>query len=217
MFIEPIDARRLLLISLAVLTYVSLISVGAFPAWPQSDAELRAPGAFSNITDLRARSRALFAEAAKVIMNPRCMNCHPAGDEPTQGNDMHEHFPPVLRGPDGGGVAGNTCGACHLDRNVDILAGQQTTFSSIPGHSRWALAPIEMAWQGKSMGEVCRQLKDPRHNGGRSLELLHEHMAKDDLVSWGWNPGSGRAPVPGTQEQLGELIRAWMETGAECP
>jgi hypothetical protein len=84
MFIEPIDARRLLLISLAVLTYVSLISVGAFPAWPQSDAELRAPGAFSNITDLRARSRALFAEAAKVIMNPRCMNCHPAGDEPTQ-------------------------------------------------------------------------------------------------------------------------------------
>jgi hypothetical protein len=128
-----------------------------------------------------------------------------------------EHFPPVLRGPDGGGVAGNTCGACHLDRNVDILAGQQTTFSSIPGHSRWALAPIEMAWQGKSMGEVCRQLKDPRHNGGRSLELLHEHMAKDDLVSWGWNPGSGRAPVPGTQEQLGELIRAWIETGAECP
>ena len=127
---------------------------------------LRPPSAFSSISDPSERSRAIFSEAAKVIMNPRCMNCHPAGDEPTQGNDMHEHSPPVLRGPDGGGVAGNTCGACHLNRNVDILAGQQTTFSSIPGHSRWALAPSAMAWQGKSIGEICQQLKDRDRNGG---------------------------------------------------
>jgi hypothetical protein len=74
-----------------------------------------------------------------------------------------------------------------------------------------------MAWQGKSMGEICAQLKDAVRNGGRDLALLQEHLAKDDLVAWGWNPGAGRAPVPGTQEQLGELVKAWIDTGAQCP
>ena len=29
-------------------------------------------------------------------------------------------------------------------------------------------------------------------NGGRNLSLLHEHLAHDDLVAWGWQPGEGR-------------------------
>ena len=99
--------------------------VGASDA--QDSAELRPPSAFAGMSDQQARSRALFTEAAKVIMNPRCMNCHPASDRPTQGNDMHPHLPQVTRGADGGGVPGNTCGACHMDRNVPIFAGQQTT------------------------------------------------------------------------------------------
>jgi hypothetical protein len=181
------------------------------------ERELRSPAAFSGIADRQARSRLLFAEAAKVIMSPRCMNCHPAADRPMQGNDMHPHSPPAVRGADGGGVPGNTCGACHMDRNVDILAGQRTLFQSIPGHPRWGLAPVEMAWEGKSMGEICRQLKDPQRNGGRTLAMLHEHLAHDDLVAWGWQPGSGRDPAPGTQPMLGELIAAWIDSGAECP
>jgi len=76
-------------------------------------AALRGPDAFASIGDSAQRSRALFAEAAKVITGPRCMNCHPAGDRPTQGNDMHEHQPPVFRGDNGVGVAGNTCSTCH--------------------------------------------------------------------------------------------------------
>ena len=185
--------------------------------YAQNRAELRPPSAFAAISDPQERSRMLFTEAAKVIMNPRCMNCHPASDRPTQGNDMHAHSPAVTRGADGGGVPGNTCGACHMDRNVPIFAGQQTSFQSLPGHSRWGLAPIEMAWEGKSIGEICRQIKDPRRNGGRDLALLHEHLAHDDLVAWAWNPGPGRDPAPGTQEQLGELVKAWIDSGAECP
>ena len=141
--------------------------VGASDA--QDSAELRPPSAFAGMSDQQARSRALFTEAAKVIMNPRCMNCHPASDRPTQGNDMHPHLPQVTRGADGGGVPGNTCGACHMDRSVPIFAGQQTTFQSMPGHPRWGLAPIEMAWEGKSAGEICRQIKDPQRNGGRGV------------------------------------------------
>jgi len=56
-------------------------------------------------------------------------------------------------------------------------------------------APIEMAWEGKSIGEICRQIKDPNRNGGRDLSLLHEHLAHDDLVAWGWQPGAGRDPA----------------------
>jgi hypothetical protein len=91
------------------------------------------------------------------------------------------------------------------------------SYQSIPGHPRWSLAPIEMAWEGKTPGEICRQIKDPTRNGGRDLALLHEHMAKDDLVAWGWRPGTGRQPAPGSQEQFGAIVQAWIDTGAECP
>jgi hypothetical protein len=206
MIIKSSTARRPFLTSFVSLSCASLILLVGPSTRAQNRAELRAPSSFSSIPDTPTRSRALFSEAAKVIMNPRCMNCHPASDRPTQGNDMHPHSPPVTRGADGG----NTCRGCHTlltDENVQ----------SIPGNDRWGLAPIEMAWQGKSMGEICRQIKDPQRNGGRNLELLYEHLAKDDLVAWGWNPGPGRDPVPGTQERLGELIRAWIDSGAACP
>jgi hypothetical protein len=176
---------------------------------------LRDPSAFASIGDQAARSRALFAEAAKVITSPRCMNCHPAGDRPTQGNDMHEHMPPATRGISGHGVPGNSCGACHTDRNFTLP--ERTSHRSIPGHPRWGLAPIEMAWQGKSLGEICNQLKDPKRNGGRSLALLHEHAAGDDLIAWGWQPGEGRDSAPGTQQSFGALVQAWLDTGAQCP
>jgi hypothetical protein len=67
------------------------------------------------------------------------------------------------------------------------------------------------------VGEMCKQMKDPDRNGGRTLALLHEHVAHDDLVAWGWNPGPGREPAPGTQELLGQLVQAWIDSGAECP
>jgi len=204
---------------LMAISCVAIIAVMALPtgASRAQDRELRAPAAFANIPDDAARSRALFAEAAKVIMNPRCMNCHPAADRPLQGNDQHPHFPPAPRGENGVGIAGNTCSACHMEQNTPMIAGPVAPFASIPGHPRWGLAPIEMAWEGKSMGEICRQLKDSSRNGGRDLALLHEHLAHDDLVAWGWRPGPGRDPAPGSQERLGELIKAWIDTGAQCP
>jgi hypothetical protein len=213
--LDSATMKRAILVS--ILPYTALLVVVGQDAEAQNPTELREPSGFSSIADTPARSRALFTESAKVIMSPRCMNCHPAGDRPTQGNDMHPHSPPAPRGADGGGVPGNTCGACHLDRNNNMFIGWRASFESIPGHPRWGLAPIEMAWEGKTIGEVCRQIKDPQRNGGRSLELLHEHLAHDDLVAWGWNPGTGRDPAPGSQAQLGALIRAWIDSGAECP
>jgi hypothetical protein len=178
--------------------------------------ELRPVASFSGIADQNERSRALFNEIAKVVTHPRCLNCHPAGEHPLQGADHHEHRPPVPRGEADIGVAGLTCQACHTERNF-TLVGTGATYKSIPGHPRWQLAPREMAWEGKTFGEICQQLKDEKRNGGRSLAMLHEHMADDDLVAWGWAPGEGREPAPGDQKQLGQLVQAWIDTGAACP
>jgi hypothetical protein len=178
--------------------------------------ELPTSASFSNIADPAARSRAIFGEVAKVLTGPRCMNCHPAGEHPLQGTDHHIHQPAAFRGPNDNGVPGLPCAACHSDRNFTLATGE-ALYHSIPGHPRWGLAPIEMAWQGRSVDEICRQIKDPARNGGRNLTLLHDHIANDDLVGWAWRPGEGRQPAPGTQKQLGDLVQAWIDSGAACP
>lgn len=177
---------------------------------------LKPAASFQSIADNQQRSVALFEEAGKVIQHPRCVNCHPAADRPLQSMSMHVHQPPVTRGEAGMGVPGMMCNTCHGPENVKVVA-QAETIKSIPGNGNWHLAPIEMAWQGKTLGEICNQIKDPQRNGGKSLDQIVEHMAHDDLVGWGWQPGEGREPVPGTQAEFGELIRSWVETGAACP
>jgi len=196
---------------------VAVLSVGlltslAFGREPQG--VLRDAKSFDSITDRGQRSVALFREAGKVIQNPRCMNCHPAGGRPSQGVDMHPHNPPVVRGDGGTGAAAMQCATCHLQANTPI---KTASIRSVPGNPQWRLAPIEQAWQGKSLGDICRQIKDPARNGGKTLAQLHEHMAKDELVAWGWDPGEGREPVPGAQAQFGEIIQSWIDTGAACP
>jgi len=173
----------------------------------QPSNTLQPPSAFAAISDPAERSRAIFDEAAKVLTHPRCMNCHPSTDRVLQGNDNHPHQPVATRQ--------TPCVTCHTDRNFSLQ--ERASYRSIPGHPRWMAAPIEMAWEGRSVGEICRQIKDPDRNGGRNLSLLHEHLAHDDLVAWGWQPGEGRDPAPGSQALLGELIQAWIDTGAQCP
>lgn len=176
--------------------------------------DLKPASAFNTIQDPKARSLALFEEAGKVITHPRCVNCHPVDGRPRQGLDARPHNPPMFGGTEGKGVAGVKCTTCHGPANFAV-GGEDTR--SIPGNPKWALAPAEMAWQGKSLGDICRQIKDPARNHGKSLAQIHDHMAHDALVGWGWEPGKGRAPVPGTQARFGELIKAWIDTGAVCP
>jgi hypothetical protein len=189
----------------------AIVAVGAAVSAKQPDAgkPLKSVQSFASIADERQRSVALFQEAGKVITHARCMNCHPAGDRPAQGDDRHPHMPLVVRGVDNFGAIGMRCTTCHGPANFDP--------GGVPGHPAWHLAPIEMAWVGKSLGEICEQIKDPSRNGGMSMEQLVHHMAEDSLVGWGWNPGVGREPAPGTQNEFGALIKAWVDTGAVCP
>jgi hypothetical protein len=170
---------------------------------------LASPDSFANLSDTAARSAALFTEASKVLTSPRCVNCHPAGDRPLQGEAHRLHQPPVARGSDGFGTAALRCSTCHQGANFDP--------TGVPGNPHWHLAPREMAWQDKTAGEICAQIKDPARNGGRSLREITTHIATDSLVGWAWAPGFGRTPAPGTQKELGALIAAWAQTGAVCP
>jgi hypothetical protein len=197
-------------IGVAIAVSCSALAQAIPPATAQAEEHLQPPSAFADISDRTARSRALFAEAAKVITSPRCMNCHPAGDHPTQGNDEHVHQPAAFRGEAGVGVPGLPCASCHNDKNFPLAVGA-ASYQSIPGHLRWGLAPIVMAWQGKNPAEICRLITDPARNGRRNLATLQEHLAKDDLVGWAWHP------APGTQQEFGAIIAAWIDTGAECP
>ena len=180
---------------------------------PDSRQTLKSPSYFASIADKTERSRAIFGEIGKVLTHPRCVNCHPAGDHPLQGDDQHEHMPPVLRGETG--HLETNCAGCHTDH--DVTLHEAASYKSIPGSPNWSIAPLSMAWQNKSLGEICRQLKDVGRNGGRDLAALQEHIAKDDIVAYGWNPGKGRDPAPGSQQAAGQLVQAWIDSGAECP
>ena len=157
-------------------------------------------------------SREAFLQVYKVFTSPRCQNCHPAGDAPLQGDDSHIHLQNVRRGKDGHGVYGMRCDTCHQTAN---LPGEHMP----PGNPKWGLPPAEhkMVFVGRSPAELCRQLKNPKQNGGRSLHQLFEHVSADDLVAWGWNPGEGRALPPLSRADTSAQMKIWIEGGAACP
>ena len=190
-----------------------IVAAMAGATWFSPATAAEAPAA-KKLAHAVAGDGALFTAFVPVLRHPRCMNCHPVKRQPTQGDDLHAHIPPVHAGAGDHGVPGLPCKSCHGDKNVATLS---SSIASIPGHSHWGLAPASMAWQGKSLSEICVQLKDTARNGGRSLSKIHEHMATDPLVGWAWHPGEGRIPAPGTQVQFGALIEAWISTGAHCP
>ena len=174
-----------------------------------SEKGLRAPSEFASIEDRAERSRALFGELALVLISPRCVNCHTPDDSPRQGDASILHDPPVARGATDRGVVGMQCVGCHQDHNLEL--------ARVPGAPGWHLAPLAMVWLGRTPAQICEQLKDSQRNGGRTLEQVHAHIATDLLIAWGWAPGADRKPAPGTQQLAGALVRAWIDTGAECP
>jgi hypothetical protein len=173
------------------------------------ERELRPLAAFAALGDSPARGHALFNELARVLLHPRCVNCHVQGESPAQGDYLAQHDPPVVRGHEGRGVVGMECETCHQDRNLEL--------SRVPGALGWRLPPAEMAWEGKSPAELCAQLKDPARNGQRGLLDLVEHARRDALVAWGWQPGFDRQPPPGSQAEFAALVAAWVDSGAACP
>lgn len=167
-----------------------------------------------NIESKEMRSKAAFLDAYKVFMSPRCANCHPAGDVPTQGDAMTLHQQGVTRGTDGKGKYGMKCTTCHQPEN---LVGENLP----PGVSTgWHMPPAnqKMVFQGRSPRQLCLQLKNPLQNGGhKTLKAAIEHLEKDPLVHWGWSPGNGRTTPPLSYEDFMKSVHEWVENGGACP
>jgi hypothetical protein len=152
---------------------------------------------------------AAYDRIASVLQGPRCLNCHPRGDRPTQGDDMRIHRMNVQRGVDGNGMPAMRCSTCHQQHNNET--------AGIPGAPHWHLAPASMGWVGLRKSELCRTLLDRNKNGGRSVADLIAHITGDPLVRWAWEPGAHRSPPPMTADDLETALDAWARAGAPCP
>ena len=157
--------------------------------------------------DQASRSIALFREAGKVLQQPALPQL-PSGGRAADANRSHDAAHAV-RGarPDGHGAPGLPCNACHHAANY--------AESGVPGHPKWHLAPASMAWAGKSLGEICRQIKDPARNGGLDMPApaAAHGRGHSGRLGLGARAASAR-PAPGTQAEFGATMRAWAETGA---
>lgn len=202
----------------AMVGAISLLSVSALLVAGESAISPRSRSA--------SESRAAFLEAYKVFMSPRCVNCHPAGDSPLQGNDSHAHnLFRLRRGEDGSGVYSMKCTNCHQAANrpglnmppgaPNVLSDGRLDYTT----PRWRLPPAKtpMIFQGRTPAQLCRQLKDPKQNGGLTAEQLIHHVSSDPLVLWGWNPGEGRT-IPGlTHDEFVSKVKEWLDKGGACP
>jgi hypothetical protein len=166
----------------------------------------------SSAQDRLEEGRDKFRQMAAVFRHPRCMNCHTRAEFPRQGDDRHRHAMNVMRGPADRGAPGLHCSTCHQPVNQEA--------SGVPGAHDWHLAPLRMAWEDLSVGELCRALLDPSRGGMKPVQFVPHFQT--GLVRWAWSPGAGprgesRAAPPVPYEQFLALTRDWIGRGAPCP
>lgn len=150
---------------------------------------------------------AAFEKIAEVLTHRRCTNCHQR-DAPLMGEVGKTHVPRVARAS-GRGTRTPACISCHKSAN-DVASG-------VPGAPNWALAPLALAWAGKSPAQLCRDLKNPATNGNRPLRALVTFMSYDPLALWAWSPGLNRTAILIPHSEFIGLLNLWVESGAPCP
>ena len=181
-----------------------------------SHASKPEPAAGSTAAETAAADAKSFGMVYAVLQHPRCLNCHPAGDAPLQGDDSHAHQQNIQRGPDGNGPPGLSCTACHGLSNKPAAYGANMPPGSSEG---WRLpkASMKLVFEGMAPRALCEQLRDPQRNGGKDLAGLVHHVTEAPLVLWGWDPGVGRKPVPTPHAEFVAAFKAWADKGGPCP
>ncbi len=200
-----------------ILSVIAVIMTSAFKNTVNSSVrddanDFTSNDAKSNATNKDSvESVAAFMQVYKVLLSPRCVNCHPSGDVPLQGDDSHLHTMFPKRGKDGHGVYAMKCSNCHQPTNTSGL-------HTPPGNSNWHLPPADMrmVFQGKTPHQLAKQLVDPQQNGHKSKEQLIAH-ATDALVVAAWNPGEGRTLPPMSHEKFKKAWITWITKGAYAP
>ena len=166
----------------------------------------------SNIN--KVPSSEAFDIMMKVITHKRCVNCHPSGDRPHQGEDSHVHNFGIQRGVDGHGVAALKCSTCHQTENNNL--------SGVPGAPHWHLAPRSMGWEGLNRIEIAQAMLNKSKNGGRSVQEIEKHLTEDPLVLWVFEPGvnnegTPREKPPVSKAEFIKAVKQWVVDGAQIP
>ena len=190
-----------------ILSVIVFLTTSAFKE-KNSAADVAGYKIFS--TDSTESVRA-FLQVYKVLMSPRCMNCHPAGEQPLQGDDSRIHTMKAQRGKDGKGVYAAKCSNCHQPENTPGL-------HTPPGNPNWSLPPanMKMVFQGRTARQLALQIMDYNKNGHKNKKQLLEH-ARDTLVKAGWNMGEGRKPPPLTYDAFVKAWDTWIQKGGYAP
>ena len=165
---------------------------------------------------------AAWARIEAVVTHPRCANCHTGPDnipmwsgpefDPDRPHDMA-----VNAGDSRMGVETIACATCHITSDAPNDVAHAAPHVGLD----WRLAPVEFQWFGITGPEICAQLRDPARNGGRDAAGLVEHLRDDvahqGFVLWGWQPGEGREPAPGTLADHIRDVEIWGAAGQPCP
>lgn len=194
-----------------ILTIAALLSmVVVFSFRPESSSIIGKKPPFTQKDSIA--SKKAFLKVYAVLMSPRCMNCHPAGDIPLQGENSHLHLQGVKRGPDGKGIYALKCADCHQSHNLPGL-------HMPPGNPKWSLPPanMPMVFQGRSAHQLAGQLLDKKRNGRKSIKALIDHITKDTLVLAGWYPAQGLAKPPLSHREFVRAFNEWISKGAVSP
>jgi len=189
---------------------LSLIAIMAFGLGYDKNFAIENAKSEEKAKDSVASVRA-FMDVYKVLMSPRCMNCHPAGDVPLQGDDSHLHQMFPKRGKEGKGLYAMKCSNCHQAMNAPGL-------HTPPGNPKWQLPPadMKMVFQRKTPRQLALQIMDYKRNGHKNKQQLLEH-ARDTLVKAGWNMGEGRKPPPLSYDAFLTAWDTWINNGAYAP
>ncbi|WP_332732622.1 hypothetical protein [Flavihumibacter sp.] len=196
--------KKYIIVLAAIVSFVALLSF-SLKDHPVSDAndEFFQKDSIASVM--------AFKDVYKVLISPRCVNCHPSGDVPLQGDDSHLHSMLPQRGKDGKGINAMKCGNCHQATSMEGL-------NQPPGHPDWHLPPadMKMVFEGKTAEQLAKQLVNPKTNGGKTMKQLIEH-ADDGLVKIGWNMGEGRTAPPISHAEFKKAWITWIEKGAYAP
>jgi len=193
---------------MAVMLSIIVITASAYKS---KDNILSDDATYNRVNTDSVESVLAFEQVYTVLISPRCMNCHPSGDRPLQGDDSHIHTMNVQRGKDGTGLYALKCSNCHQPENTPGL-------HKPPGNPKWKLPPadMKMVFQGRSAHDLALQIMDYNRNGHKNKAQLLEH-ARDTLVKAGWNMGGDRTPPPLQYDEFVKVWDTWINKGGYAP
>jgi hypothetical protein len=148
-----------------------------------------------------------------VASHPRCTNCHvgqsgrPAWDGLGYGK-RRLHAMNIVAGESRIGAETIPCRVCH----ISAQGANDVPHAAPQIADAWRLPPVELAWRGKTSVEICEGLRARTDDFAR----LAQHAEISAFVNYGFSPGAGRAPVPGTVQRLARDLRIWAAAGAPC-